>query len=58
MSQKKYLDISVIEATKARISKVFDDFERIYISYSGGKDSTVMTHLVMDEAKRRGEKVS
>lgn len=57
MSQKKYLDISVLEATKSRISKVFDDFERIYISYSGGKDSTVMTHLVMDEAKRRGVKV-
>lgn len=57
MSKKKYLDISVLAASKERISKVFDDFERVYISFSGGKDSTVMTHLVMDEAIKRGRKV-
>ena len=27
------------------------------IAFSGGKDSTVMTHLVMDEAIKRGKKV-
>jgi predicted phosphoadenosine phosphosulfate sulfurtransferase len=47
----------VLEASKERISKVFDDFEKIYISFSGGKDSTVMTHLVLDEAIKRGRKV-
>lgn len=57
MATKKYLDISVLEATKDRISKVFDSFEKYYISFSGGKDSTVMTHLVMDEAIKRGKKV-
>lgn len=57
MSKKKQLNISVLEASRNRISKVFDDFERIYISFSGGKDSTVMTHLVLDEARKRGVKV-
>jgi predicted phosphoadenosine phosphosulfate sulfurtransferase len=57
MSRKKEIDISVLEAAKQRISKTFDDFERMYISFSGGKDSTVMTHLVLDEAKKRGVKV-
>lgn len=57
MASKKYLNISVLEATKHRVSKVFDDFEKYYISFSGGKDSTVMTHLVLDEAMRRGKKV-
>lgn len=57
MSKKKELNISVLEASKNRISKVFDDFKRIYISFSGGKDSTVMTHLVLDEARKRGVKV-
>jgi len=57
MSRKKELEISVLEAAKQRISKTFDDFEKIYISFSGGKDSTVMTHLVMDEAIKRGRKV-
>ena len=57
MPTKKYLDINVLEATKKRISNVFDHFERYYISFSGGKDSTVMTHLVMEEAIKRGKKV-
>lgn len=50
---KKYLDLSTLEASQERISFVFDNFERIYISFSAGKDSTVMLHLVMAEAKRR-----
>lgn len=54
---KEYLGINVLEAARQRISKVFDDFPRIYISYSGGKDSTVMLHLVMDEAIKRKQKV-
>jgi predicted phosphoadenosine phosphosulfate sulfurtransferase len=57
MAQKIYLNKSVLEATKERISKVFDSFERYYISFSGGKDSTVMTHLVLAEAKKRNVKV-
>jgi predicted phosphoadenosine phosphosulfate sulfurtransferase len=57
MATKKYLEISVLEATKKRIQLVFDNFEKYYISYSGGKDSTVMLHLVMEEAKKRNKKV-
>jgi len=57
MSKKKELDISVLEASKDRVAKTFDDFERIYVSFSGGKDSSVMTHLVLDEAKKRNRKV-
>ena len=58
MSKKRELDISVLEAAKSRVSRTFDDFERIYISFSGGKDSTVMTHLVLDEARKRNRKVA
>jgi predicted phosphoadenosine phosphosulfate sulfurtransferase len=36
---------------------VFDCFPRIYVSFSGGKDSAVMLHMVMDEAIKRGRKV-
>lgn len=57
MAKKIYTDISVLEASKKRISEAFDNLERIYISFSGGKDSTVMTHLVLDEAMKRGRKV-
>jgi predicted phosphoadenosine phosphosulfate sulfurtransferase len=54
---KKPLGINVLEGTKERIVWTFDRFNKIYISFSGGKDSTVMLHLVMDEAIKRNRKV-
>lgn len=54
---KQKLGISVLEATKQRISWTFDNFEKVYISFSAGKDSTVMLHLVMEEAIKRKRKV-
>jgi predicted phosphoadenosine phosphosulfate sulfurtransferase len=56
MPAKIELSISVLEAAQARISKAFDLFSRLYISFSGGKDSSVMFHLVAAEAKKRGRK--
>ena len=53
MMSKKGLGINVHEAAKERIEWTFDNFEKIYISFSGGKDSAVMLHMVMDEAKKR-----
>jgi predicted phosphoadenosine phosphosulfate sulfurtransferase len=57
MAIKKYNETSVLTAARERISETFDHFEKIYLSFSGGKDSTVMFHLVMDEAKKRGRKI-
>ena len=54
---KKPIGCNVLDAAIERISKVFDDFPRIYVSFSGGKDSGVMLHLVMAEAQRRKRKV-
>ncbi len=57
MNVKKYQPYNVLQAARERIRIVFDNFERIYISFSGGKDSTVMLHLVMEEAIKRGRTV-
>jgi predicted phosphoadenosine phosphosulfate sulfurtransferase len=57
MSRKVYQEISVLEASKQRIEESFDNFERLYISFSGGKDSTVMMHLVCAEARKRNRTV-
>lgn len=57
MAMKSYLIENVLDASQTRISVIFDHFERLYISFSGGKDSTVMTHLVMKEAIKRNRKV-
>lgn len=54
---KKYLESNVLQEAKNRISYTFDNFEKIYVSFSGGKDSTVMLHLVMDEAIKRNRKI-
>ncbi len=51
------LPLNVLDAAKERISQTFDEFEKIYVSFSGGKDSTVMLHLVMDEAIKRNRTI-
>jgi predicted phosphoadenosine phosphosulfate sulfurtransferase len=50
------LNINVYEAAKQRISYIFDEFDKIYLSFSAGKDSTVMLHMVADEAIKRKRK--
>lgn len=54
---KKYTTVNVLDAAKERVSYAFDSFEKLYVSFSGGKDSSVMLHLVMDEAIKRDRKV-
>lgn len=56
-SLKRHGETDVCEAGRDRIRYIFDHFGRIYVSFSGGKDSTVMLHMVMDEARARGRKV-
>lgn len=48
---------NVLTAARERIAWTFDEFEKVYVSFSGGKDSTTMLHLVMDEAIPRGRRV-
>lgn len=55
---KNYLEINVLEAAQDRIRFTFDNFDKICVSFSGGKDSTVMLHMVMDEAIKRDRKVA
>jgi len=54
---KKPLGVDVLTAARQRIARVFDDFPRIYVSFSGGKDSGVMMELVCDEARSRGRRI-
>lgn len=54
---KLYLEKNVYDAAIERVNYVFDNFEKIYLSFSAGKDSTVMLHIVMDEAIKRNRKI-
>jgi predicted phosphoadenosine phosphosulfate sulfurtransferase len=40
-------DKNVYQAARERIRFVFDNFERVYLSFSGGKDSGVMLNLAI-----------
>jgi len=54
---KRGLGIDVRTAAQQRIEWTFDNFEKVYLSFSGGKDSAAMLHLVMAEAIKRERKI-
>jgi len=59
MSKKIYSNTkNVLQAAQERVSLGFDLFDNISVSVSGGKDSTVLAHLVVQEAERRGRRVN
>jgi len=44
--------MNVFEAANERIHKLFQDFDNIYVSFSGGKDSGVLLNLCIDYIRR------
>ena len=51
---KIYLKETVYEAALRRIRWLFDEFENVNVSFSGGKDSTVTLHLALQVAEEKG----
>ncbi len=56
MGKKYNHNINVYDAANDRIKFIFENFERIYLSFSGGKDSGVMLNLVLDYMRANGIK--
>lgn len=54
---KIYLQKDVLTAARERMAFVFDHYDRIVVSYSGGKDSTVLLELARQEAVRRKRQI-
>lgn len=50
---KQYLEQDVYNATVDRINYIFDEFEQWYVSFSGGKDSSVLLQIMINEARKR-----
>lgn len=46
--KKKYLKKNVYDSLQARLNFIFEEFENIYVSFSGGKDSGLLLDLVLD----------
>jgi len=51
-----YKEDDVYTASIKRLDFIFENFERIYLSFSGGKDSGVMLNLILQYMKERGIK--
>lgn len=54
MANRVYKEDNVYDATIKRLDFVFAEFERVYISFSGGKDSGILLNIVADYMRERG----
>ena len=45
---RKYLEENVYEALQERLKYIFDEFDNVYVSFSGGKDSGLLLNLTLD----------
>lgn len=48
-----YKDQNVYDAAIERLDFIFENFERIYLSFSGGKDSGALLNLIIDYMRER-----
>lgn len=53
--RQKKIDTDVYTLAKYRINRAFDLFDKIVVSFSGGKDSTVILNMALDIARERGK---
>lgn len=49
---KEYTDQNVYEALLDRLKFIFDEFDNIFVSFSGGKDSGLLLNLTLDFQKK------
>ncbi len=57
MLKQVYVNKNVLMSARERMAYIFDEFENIIVSISGGKDSTTLAHLALLEAKKRNRKI-
>lgn len=50
--RRKYVEQNVYEVLQERLKLIFEEFENIYVSFSGGKDSGLLLNLVLDFRKK------
>lgn len=49
---KEYMEQNVYEALQDRLRVLFEEFDNVYVSFSGGKDSGLLLNLVMDYRRK------
>ena len=46
--KREYSQQNVYDALQDRLKFIFEEFDNIYLSFSGGKDSGLLLNLVLD----------
>lgn len=49
---------NVLEKARQRVKTAFDDFPRIVVNFSGGKDSLVILNLALEQAEQRDRQIA
>ena len=49
---REYMQKNVYEALQERLRFIFEEFDNVYVSFSGGKDSGLLLNLVMDYRRK------
>jgi len=49
---KEYMEQNVYEMLQDRLRLIFEEFDNVYVSFSGGKDSGLLLNLVMDYRRK------
>lgn len=52
--KRKFIAASVYDKAMERINTLYDRFDKVVVSFSGGKDSTVCLNLALTVARERG----
>lgn len=58
MAKKIWTGENVLQAAEKRIQWIFDTFASVCLSFSGGKDSSVLFHLMSDIARKTAKRFS
>ena len=54
-SGRRNIGVDVYSEARNRMAWIFDNFERVYLSFSGGKDSGVLLNLALQHMEAAGE---
>jgi predicted phosphoadenosine phosphosulfate sulfurtransferase len=55
MKKKSYINESCYDMAVARLDNCFRRFDKVVVSFSGGKDSTVCLQMAIDSARKAGK---
>lgn len=50
--KRKFTEQNVYDALQERLHFLFEEFDNIYVSFSGGKDSGLLLNLTLDYQKK------